>query len=559
MNVTPQPPSQAGDKPANAVRGKFMAVLTLTALAVGCLVPFLSKPFHVDDPLFVWCARHVVSHQVDFYGFNLNWQGRLESMAAITQNPPLAAYYLAFFGRFLGWSEVALHAACLLPAVAVILGTFWLTKRFCAQPLAAALGVLCSPVFLLSSTSVMCDTLMLGFWIWAVYFWVEGFERKGQTRLVVAAVLITLSALTKYFGMCLIPLLLVYGIMKQGRLEIRLGWLGIPVLAMALYQGLTRHLYGKGLLLNAAAYAMNWRVSGALPEKLLAGLAFTGGCIILTVLAAPLLWGRTGLGIGAGVGLLIGAALAFLQKIGGFPLADRHGINWLYILQFSLFSVGGLTALVLAGADLRKHKDAPSTLLFLWAAGTFVFACAINWTVSGRNILPMVPPVACLVVRRLEGGSGLRGRRMLGLKIATGLSLLVALLVTQADFDLAGSARATALSLQKELGTPGATLWFEGHWGFQYYMEALGAKPIDSNALAFSRNDVIIIPMKNSYIFSLPGALVRQDFIRQVSTSRWIATQNADCGAGYYSDGWGPLPFVFGEVPPDNYVVFRPR
>ena len=66
----------------------------------------------------------------------------------VTENPPLAGYYLALAAGILGWSEVALHFAFLLPAVAAILGTHRLARRFCNSPMLAALATLFTPVFM---------------------------------------------------------------------------------------------------------------------------------------------------------------------------------------------------------------------------------------------------------------------------------------------------------------------------------------------------------------------------------------------------------------------------
>ena len=82
-------------------------------------MPFLDKALHIDDPLFVWCARHIQSSPLDFYGFTVNWEGREALMATVNQNPPLASYYLALLGSLFGWNEVALHAGFLMAALAV--------------------------------------------------------------------------------------------------------------------------------------------------------------------------------------------------------------------------------------------------------------------------------------------------------------------------------------------------------------------------------------------------------------------------------------------------------
>ena len=99
-------------------------------------------------------------------------------MWAVTENPPLASYYLALAAGILGWSEMALHFAFLLPAVAAILGTYRLARRFCQSPMLAAVATLFTPVFLVSSTTVMCDVMMLAFWVWAAVLWLEGMEEK---------------------------------------------------------------------------------------------------------------------------------------------------------------------------------------------------------------------------------------------------------------------------------------------------------------------------------------------------------------------------------------------
>src|SRR4029077_2680670 len=107
------------------------------------------------------------------------------------------------------------HFVFFLPAIAAIWGTHRLARHFCDRPLLAAGATLFTPAFLVSSTTLMCDTLMLAFWVWAVVLWVEGMERDNFWRLAGSGVLIALAALTKYFGACLIPLLVAYSFIGQ--------------------------------------------------------------------------------------------------------------------------------------------------------------------------------------------------------------------------------------------------------------------------------------------------------------------------------------------------------
>jgi hypothetical protein len=541
-------------------REPVLPVLILIVVVLACLIPFLGKAFNMDDPLFVWCARHIQSSPCDFYGFNLNWEGKEAPMAAVTKNPPLAAFYLALVGSLLGWSESALHAGSLLPALAAVIGTFYLARGFCSHPLWAALTVATAPAFVLSSTGIQCDTMMLAFWVWSVFFWMEGLRSRNSAKLCLASILIAACCLTKYFGLSLIPLLLAYSLPEWRRIGWRLLYLLLPVLAFGTYEWLACRLYGRGLLLDAATYSTHYRVGGELLARLLAGLAFVGGCMIVLLAAAPLLWGTKRLLAGVAAVGVTAVLVVAMKKVGMLSTLHFGNAKWLFLAQLSLAVVAGASVFFLAAADWQSRKTPESALLFLWIAGTFVFCCFVNWTVSGRNILPMLPAVALALVRRLETieslgeTGGVRPQRLLA---PLGGSLAIALVVAQADYKWADSARNMASILKQELGAVSSGIRFEGHWGFQYYMERLGAKALDRLDLRLVPDQVIVVPRDNSYLFSLPQDCVVPWRVYETQASTWLSTMNGRTGAGYYSDAWGRLPFVFGPVPAEEYLVFR--
>ena len=547
-------------KPMGQARPRSSAIhgVLLAAVTLAVLLPFLGKALHIDDPLFVWCARHLQSHPFDFYGFKVNWDGWLAPMSEVTQNPPLAAYYLALVGAVLGWSETALHTGFLLPAVAMVLGTYHLARSFCSHAGWAALATATAPVFLVSSTSVMCDTVMVAFWVWTVHFWLTGLKTGSQVKLSVAVLLAAACCLTKYFGLALLPLLLAASWLEQRRVGWWVAYLAVPVFAFGLYHYLAYRLYGQGFLLNAISYAANLRVGGGFPTKILTGLAFSGGCMIILLVAAPLLWTWRGLAVGVPAAILIGLGIAVTRNVGDFPVVESGHVKWLFVVQLALLVVAGASLFVLAIADWLTHRTAASALLFLWVGGTFVFVCALNWTVNGRNVLPMLPAVALLVIRRLEHRRCFDRRAVfLCCGGALGISLAIALLAAYADFALANSARTAATELMNKLGATSNGVAFEGHWGFQYYMEQQGARPLEREDLRLMPNEAIVVPAGNSYLFSLPRERVEDWFTYQANVANGLSTMNGDMGAGYYSDGWGPLPFVFGAVPVEEYRVFR--
>src|ERR1700739_4459884 len=90
---------------------------TLIFLTLAALCPFLTKPFNIDDPLFLWSAKHILAHPLDPFGFNVEWGWTQFPMFQVTENPPLVCYYLALAGWFFGWGETGLPLAFLLPAL----------------------------------------------------------------------------------------------------------------------------------------------------------------------------------------------------------------------------------------------------------------------------------------------------------------------------------------------------------------------------------------------------------------------------------------------------------
>ncbi len=196
-------------------------------------------------------------------------------------------------------------------------------------------------------------------------------------------------------------------------------------------------------------------------------------------------------------------------------------------------------------------------LLFLWIFGTFVFASYFNWTVNARSILPMMPAVAILLMRRIEQ----RGMFSNGKKAwCTGFPLIpaaiLALVVTWADYSLSDTARRAAAEINNSYKSKPVDRWFQGHWGFQYYMESGGGKAYDKNNFQVNDGDIMIIPSNNTNLSPVPEK--NTDLVQTITLSPfpWLTTMHYTVGAGFYTDVWGPLPFMIGAVPSEKYTIF---
>jgi hypothetical protein len=282
---------------------------------VAVLAPFLNKAFHIDDSLFLWIGQQIAHHPGDPYGFTVNWYISSQPMFSIMQNPPLSSYYMALAASVVGWNEPAMHGAFLLPAVAAVLGTFFVARRLCNSPLLAAVLLLFTPVFLVSATGVMCDVWLLALWVWSIECWMRGLARNTFWLFLLSALLAAAAALTKYFGIALVPLLAAYTLARERGLTYRLLYLLIPIVILSSYEVISKANYGQGLFSNAMFFS--WKQT-AKPERdllqqLLIGVSFTGGCLFSVIFYVPLLNSRRTLITGTAIFATLVPSLYFVM------------------------------------------------------------------------------------------------------------------------------------------------------------------------------------------------------------------------------------------------------
>jgi len=540
-------------------------LLLLALVTLACLVPFLAQPLHIDDPLFVWTAQQIVADPLDFYGFSNNWFGTEAPMIANMKNPPLASYYLAVVGGLFGFHAVVLHAAMLLPAVLVVWGVYSLARRVGADPLLSAGVSLALPVFLMSATMLMCDVLLLACWTWSVVLWIDGIDQRRVSSQAAAAVCMALAAMVKYYGVALIPLLLVYALVARRRVGWWMLWGLVPTATLIGYEAWTSHLYGAGLLVDAAQYSFLAQADNAaepFAEKAFVALLFLGGCLVGVLAYAPRIWSFGWL-VGAIVAVClasVGAVSLDWLEIDGVPTAISQAYEQnILVIHVLVMMAAAVSVLALVLTDAVQQRDRFSLLLGLWVLGTFLFAGFLNWTVNGRSMLPMVPAVAILAARAVERNSRLTGRRRRIADYAPlAFGLIVGLLGAWGNYALASASNEAANQVVARHPDAAGRLWFQGHWGFQYAMERLGAKPFDLDAIDVALGDVIVVPRYNTNTRHFSPTVARLVEEIEIPNPAPVVTMRSQLHAGFYAAVVGRLPYViWGRIPPDRYMVLK--
>ncbi len=533
-------------------------------ILVAGLGPFINKAVHGDDALYVWTGKWIQHHPADFFGFEVNeWFSAIPIWKA-NWNPPGMSCYLAGVGSLFGWNEIVLHLAGLAVAFMAALGIYSLAQMWCERPLLATVIAMVTPAFLVSSTTLMCDVLMMTFWIWALVFW-ERALAGGQSRwrFAGAGVLAGLAVLTKYSAVTLLPLLPILAILRTRKLGWWLPGLAVPMIMVAGYEWLTAKMYGTGLLAAAIAHTqhrrefpVSWEARGII------GLAFAGGCLLPLLFFAPLLWRPKT--------LLAGGVVILGLWLGMFPLWNNLGLingamsgnsemykHWYYLLQIVLLTAGGLHLLLLTAAEAGRGRDINSVIIALWIISGLFSAMVLNFAVNARSFLLIVPAAAILLVRRLKvtRGNSVAGGWLLWPLIP---AATIVLGIAAADCQLAKSGRIAAEQITAKYKSASHQLWFEGHGAFQYYMEKLGGLPIDVERSLLQPGDVVVVPWIGTHT-PVPAGSVGWIEGLTFRPFSWINLMGGTTKerAGFYGANWGPVPFTIGKLPPQDYFVVK--
>ena len=287
----------------------------------------------------------------------------------------------------------------------------------------------------------------------------------------------------------------------------------------------------------------------------LVGLSFNGGCMLPVLLMAPAILRRAWIAIGFALAVP-GAILIAWNVPGKFNYATDS--KWVVFATLVPFITGGILALALPVRDLWRHRDAEAVVLCAWVYGTFIFAAILNWTVNGRSVLPLVPALAILIARAMDERGESESRFSWRVALPVAASLVVSLWLAAADMSLAGSAREMAHLVMQRTESMEGKVFFSGHWGFQYYMQELGARPLDLAHQELTTNDILVQPTNNSNTFGIPANAVASREEIEIDGNWWISPMRRELGAAFYSSfGFGPLPFAWGRILPEKSIIFR--
>lgn len=506
------------------------------------LLPFINKAYHIDDTLVLYPARQILKSPLRPLNFGVNWYGLPRSMWQ-EGNPPLLFYYPAFVTYFLGEREIWSHLSFLIFPLIAGIAMYFLGKRFTKNSLLSTLLLIATPAYLVMSTNIMLDVPLLAFYLAAVATHIYGVDKDNIKLMVFSGILIGIASLIKYSGLTLMPLLLAYSLLKKKNISKTLLVFLIPLALFGLWCIHNIVFYRSIHLLVASSWL---RLQGSLIlQKTLGTLSYIGGATIFPLLFIFFLCRKKK---DAFLYLfLIGLSILIsLKLLLNFKYTPPQIILHLFFASLGLFFCAKSTT-------RNFWRDSDETFLLLWFWGIFFMNILAEFA-AARFVLILMPPLIFLLIRIAEKRALFRS--LCGVGIIFGMVL--SLLVSYGDYRYANCYRNFTQKRAVSFKEEGRKVWFRGHWGFQYYMEKEGFEYLATDRMP-AQGDLIIMP---SIVDHEPLSKEIDKGIRLIDTITYqtsfpIRTMHQRNKAGFYSHGYGFLPYAFSKDYLEEFKIYR--
>ena len=455
-------------------------------------------------------------------------------------------------------SMLLLHAAMALMSLACVLLFDRLARRFapgCALWLTAVFAL--GPAFL-PGQNLMTDVPLLALWLG---FFVALLDTDGSClapRYALAGVLAGLALLTKYTSLVLLPILAADCVLRRRRRSL---WaLLLPLGILAAWSATNLIDYGGIHIVGRPVRA----VSGS--DLVIRGTEWVAGLgsvtpFMLAFLFAPIRAGR-----------LRWVAALFGLAVGGYvfaTLTHRPDMTTQIRLLWALGAANGVLCLGLVlgsfmtractgdtAADSRMRAD--RTILALWALGAFGFVVLFAPFMAVRHIMLAIPPLLLILGRDLTNPAR-RPTALVGLVLTVTLGGLLAV----SDYRYAGSYREVAPRIRGEFPET-ATVYFAGHWGWQWYARRAGMVQYDTTRTVLREGDVLVMPTA-----CLSDQRIREDHQKVLRKLRDIDVPSGPRtllrsmgmeplgGCYYFSLSTGAPPYRLSRAPLERFGVFQ--
>ena len=516
----------------------------LIALTFAIHLPFIGQAFHLDDVQYVDVARNVFRNPLFPLDLQSVFEGKHLTLWAHS-HPPLNSYVIAGLLLLTNRtpSEKFLHTCFLTFPVLIAVAFYFLARQFVARPLLATALLVANPILVVSAHTLMTDVPLLATWLCGTALFVIGNAKEKNKFVYAAALPLTAACFYAYQGLGVIPLLGFYALSRRRLRPREILILCIPVLLLAAWQ-FSGYVH-RGTIYMSAMFGELGRRGWWQPAAKIRAAVTTFAYLGAIVVPFPFVFWRTlrgSKGVLTWLALALGILAAYSQP------AD-------YSLPQQVFLVACVAGgIALAGWTLGRVWSSDDLFLWLWVTGMLLACLTVFIGASARYFLPACPALLLLMVRADERRNGPPSRVFYGSLLAA--QLVLGLGLAQSDYQFAGLGRREAYEFQRDYVRNTQPFLFSGEWGFRYYMTALGGEIMAEDTTGYAGEIVVKSRLSLGRPFDFDRSLepLEQRTYRIRSPLRLL---DVHAHAGFWSDGWGVLPFWFSRENVDEISIYR--
>lgn len=591
--------------------------LLVVAVILAITLPFSDRAFHLDDVYFLRAAEIISRYPLRPYAEAPDYPYRFydRSPEAVhsknppainpvyqqdyplsvrkklqdgtlgfesSVHPPLFPYFIALVTYLSGGlSERSQHLAYLLFTLWAGLSALALARRFTRLPLWTALFFISTGVFVISAHSVMSDMPMLAFFQTALWLYVRGIDEGDRRYLWASGLFMALAFLTRYATATLIPIILVYGLLKKARPSQML----LPFLPLALIYGAWEMQnvlhYGRPHLIASASAAYlhvsylpdpsQSRLAVVVKSGLIRSLAYlvTLGSLFIFPTALLSAFGRNRWRRPLYLGLLVACLIGvkFKSRTLFLNYSVPQSLLVAFFLSLGLVLLGSLSAMALRrvyASNAQTCESASDDLfLLLWVWIVLAASTIALYFSAARYLLPLSFPISALFINLVTIVYAEAQQRARVLRAGVVLMLGLSLTLAYTDYKQANSYRSFVQTRLPVYQARSPRVWYVGGLGgFRHYMDRAGALDLPMNFNTAMPGDLIIVPAVANYYGLGPWLRARVTPLETISFSDSFPLRLLDksAHAGYYTHIWGLLPFSFSSAATETlelYVVTK--
>ena len=522
------------------------------------LLPFLNKPFTIDDPLFLRAARHALVDPLHPADFEQVWNtGDRQKLSQYLLGGTLPAYVLAPVAA-LGGREWMAHLYQLLLLCGFLIASVSVARRLGCdrrQANTVALLIASNPVTLAMAATCMPDVMAMMFGMAGMdrlllfreeRRWGAGLAaglllaaavlcRASTAPLVLVGALLLMPAAWKRAAECLWPLA-VAAVVVAGFVSLNRGTAANATVASA-FQALTSM---RNVPRNLVAFLCDQALTGPLLAYALLSLGrkFAAAAVALVVL---------GVALSMFAGAVAGPANLVLYAV---PAA----LGICFVLACTRVAVGQVSACQRPPAGGVFLSLFGSVLpLVVWLGSGLVALPYVY--MSAKYLLPGVPAAALLIV--LHAARVRQRTYPLTVALVVALGWVSGALIVFGDTTLASSQREAVNRLIAPRIHRGLRVWAGGQWAFLGYAQDAGAQALANSPPLPNPGDYIVVSRLDYY-----GLLDRLPIRRELLNTQFdrrcgVFVLNRRLGAGFFSNRFGYLPFAIGCAEVNAYDLYR--